>query len=797
MIILAKKKLCSKYLIIFIPLVAALASVLLKNYFFANICIAVNAFIATGVLLFSYIKSKNKNFLFFSIACFAWAMGEVFWSFLELSDIDPSENILASLIYFVSNCCLLLTFFIFSYKKSSKWNYVQLYIDSLIIGILNFSMIWMVFLNNDLYIMEMMQASVIRTVSVIFDVFLGIVVLAWLFSIRSGKIVIHDKIIFLGILIFSFNDILFFYTDLQGIYFSNSLIDFTYILSLQMIAFGVLLKVFSEESLVNSTVVTNIGNTKSWLYLFIYPLCAYLFEAFDIIEGTVTLMQILLLIVMILLYRAASKYVQISIQNEQLLYQARHMNEILEKRVAEQVAELTYLVNRDTLTTLFNRRHFYRCVDKSINSLSQNDTLAILLIDVDRFKKINDNFGHDVGDTVLIKLSNRLIDWNKIGAELCRLGGDEFAIMIVGSYTPCEIQEFCMELIKFCYEPIRIRDSVINMSVSVGVSLFSEEAQNREVLMKHADMAMYRAKAQGFSKLQFYNQTFNKDFNKNNEIEILLKQINVEKDFELYYQPQFSLPELTLIGAEALIRWNQPKHGYIPPNIFIPIAEEVGRIIKIGKWVIKEAIKQTIIWNKRYQNNLKIGFNISVKQLADDEFINILKTLIMETGVNTAWLDAELTESVMITDGSRVNQALLLMKQLGLSVSIDDFGAGYSSLSYLNNYQFDRIKIDKSLIDQVSAENVNGINIVKAAITMAKAVGVKTIAEGVETQEQLDIITSLGCDEVQGYLLGKPVPADIFEQRFLIVNDAISKKSIVLQNAWQVEYGANKGIVLQ
>lgn len=777
LIIQAKK--CYIYFIIFIPLVIALIFILFQNNVWSNVLLPINSFIAMGVLFFAYNKSKNRNLLLFSIASLAWGIGELLWAFLETCKIKPSENILASSIYFITNFLLFLTFIVYSYNHSNKWNIVQMYLDALIIGLLNLTLIWMVFFEKDSNIIQiMLESGIISVLSIVFDVLLSVAVISWLFSIRSGNIALHDKVIFSGILLFSFDDILFYYADFHNIYLSNSLIDFTYILSLQIIAFGVLLKTNSKESSVKCTYVTNVGNTNSWLYLFIFPIGSFIFEISDIIEVTVTPMDILILIVMIFLYRAASKYVQLSIQNERLLAKEKHMNELLEKRVAEQVTELSYLANRDPLTTLFNRRYFYSSIDQSIQSISPNETLALVLIDVDRFKKINDGFGHDAGDKVLIELSNRIIEWNRIGAILCRLGGDEFAIMMIGIYTRKNIQEYCNELIHCCYEPISIGDSVINMSVSVGIALYSEESNNRKTIMKHADIAMYRAKSQGYNKCQFYNALFSKNFDRKSKIELLLKNINVEKDFELYYQPQFSLLDMTLIGAEALIRWNHPRYGYIPPALFIPIAEEVNRINVIGKWVIRESLKQAMVWNQSYPNNIKIGFNVSVRQFVDDEFISFLKSSLVELNINSAWLDAELTESVMITDGNKVSKILKQMNQLGLTISIDDFGVGYSSLAYLNKYHFDRIKIDKSLVDQVSSDNASGINVVKAVISMAKAVGIKTIAEGVETQEQLDILSSLGCDEVQGYLLGKPVPSNIFEQNFLIMNDAAFQMSL-------------------
>jgi EAL domain-containing protein (putative c-di-GMP-specific phosphodiesterase class I) len=227
------------------------------------------------------------------------------------------------------------------------------------------------------------------------------------------------------------------------------------------------------------------------------------------------------------------------------------------------------------------------------------------------------------------------------------------------------------------------------------------------------------------------------------------------------------LPDRTLIGAEALLRWKSREYGYIPPGDFIPVAEEIDYILDLGKWVMGQTIFQSRIWNNRYGPRLKVGFNVSPKQLGDDTILELLQTLKSDPDFNTDWIDAEVTESVMIKDEVMARQIFGSFRALGISVSIDDFGTGYSSLGILDKFPFDRIKIDKSLIGKLSPADTSGVEVVRAIIGMANALGVKTLAEGVETQEQLDILIKLGCDQVQGYLLGRPVPAAVFEEMFI------------------------------
>lgn len=752
---------------------ACFLSILFQNDFLSNIFLPLNAFIAGAFLLLCSIKTATNhlqkiNCLLYTVACFAWGIGDCLWAILDIFLADPATNLLLNSIYLLTNLCLACALFVFSRKQLTKWNNVQLYLDAFIIGLMSFIFIWFSFLDKDSSIVNrMLDYDVTSLLSIALDFVLAIALISMFLSVRSGKIARFLKLIALGLFVFCFTDILYYYTDIHNIYLPNSWIDFVYILALHLICLGILCRHFVPEETKHPIQLTNIGMNHKWMFMLLYPCLAFLLDVLNLIKAKVALADFVMFFVLIFVHRAASKYVQKSIRNEQLLEREKLANELLEQRVSEQVAELTFLANQDTLTTLWNRRHFLTCIDESIQSLRASETLALMLLDIDRFKMINDDFGHDVGDLVLIALSQRMLVWNNYGAVLARLGGDEFAVLFVGKYTKSELQEYGLQFIQACNEPIEVDGRTLSMTVSVGVSLHSPEICDSKLLLQHADISLYMAKSQGYNKLQFYDSIFSEDFSRNRKIESLLKQSDLEQDFELFFQPQFSLPDKKLTGAEALIRWNHPEHGYIPPSLFIPIAEEIDKIFKIGSWVMQESITQAMIWNKNYQIDLMVGFNISSKQLDDDGFIYSLKSLILDTGVNTAWLDAEITESIMITEGEKIESIFQALRKLGLSISIDDFGSGYSALSYLNKYHFDKIKIDKSLIDHVSSDNKSGIHVVAAVISMAKAVGVKTLAEGVETQEQLDILMELGCDAVQGYLLGRPVPADVFEQRFL------------------------------
>jgi diguanylate cyclase (GGDEF)-like protein len=361
---------------------------------------------------------------------------------------------------------------------------------------------------------------------------------------------------------------LYYYIDYKHLYYSNSLIDFAYMLSLTTVSFGALWKNFKSSTIFDLSVVTNAGGRRRWVYLLLYPAIVLLVLWSGMTDVYIGTSDIIAFAVPIFLYWGSCKYVQISIEKETLL---RHQNKILEQRVAEQVNELSFLANQDTLTTLFNRRYFMDYLDSTIQTICQGDLMAIMMIDLDRFKVINDTFGHDVGDKVLIEISFRLTKWNNFGATVARLGGDEFAIMLAGKYMQKDIEDFCVQIIDLCGKPIIIGENLLSPTMSIGIALISEDVRDGKTLMKYADISMYSAKSQGYNKYQFYDPIIDQDFKKAIEIEVLLKKADIEKDFSLFYQPQYSLPDMKLIGAEALIRWENSERGTYRPTFLFPL----------------------------------------------------------------------------------------------------------------------------------------------------------------------------------------------------------------------------------
>jgi diguanylate cyclase (GGDEF)-like protein len=687
-------------------------------------------------------------------------VSDILWIVSLSQGIDSSQNVIVLLGYILTNILISAGIISIGYSCFNKWMLIKNLVQALVIGILSTLFIWIVFFNRSETAVELLTSTgIISAVAIFLSLFILIELGILFVSGLKEYVPFYVHLIRAGIFIFFSANIFYYYCRYQNIYYSGSLVDVLYISSLVLIALGALWKTMVNGQLFDLSSSEDIGKSY-WVFFLVFPVISVAAEGIHIVD-------LFVYAGVIVLYHAAVRYIQLASQNERLLEKELSLNANLEKRISEQLQELTALANQDTMTKLYNRRYFSIILNGAIASLKDGEMLAVLQFDVDRFKTINDSYGHDVGDKVIVEISKRLTEWNTCNAILARLGGDEFVVLVRGKLTRRKLTDFCKQIIDICGAPICVGQQVLYLTISIGISSCPKDACDSVSLMKNSDIAMYKAKAEGYNKYVFYNPSFKENISRKNEIESLLRNADLQTDFELVYQPQFTLPDKRLIGAEALIRWKSAEHGYIPPSVFVPVAEEINYIHRIGKWVLTTAVDQIIRWNTEYALDMKMGINISPKQLSEDDFFMTLKTLITANQINTAWIDAEITENLMIEEKARVKPIFDLFKELEISVSIDDFGSGYSSLGYLNKYHFDRIKIDKSLVDNLSAPGGSGVEVVKAIITMSNAVGKAMIAEGVETKEQLQILTELGCQQVQGYLLGRPVSSEEFERKFI------------------------------
>lgn len=432
--------------------------------------------------------------------------------------------------------------------------------------------------------------------------------------------------------------------------------------------------------------------------------------------------------------------------------------------------ELEFLAQHDALTGLPNRLLFAEHLQSAINDGYENDQrLAVLFIDLDRFKNINDTLGHRAGDQMLQAVSLRLKQNLPANSCLYRQGGDEFIVLLNPVIASTDAMAVAQSIKESIAEPLNGGDLDFFTSASIGISLFPDDAIDGETLLRHADTAMYAAKSSGGNAIRTHTSEMDQRIHLRVSLETRLRKALQKRQFELYFQPQVSAVDGQLIGAEALLRWSDGT-SRIPPDQFIPVAEECGLIIPIGEWVITQAIEQIAQWQDRFGKIPAIAINLSPRQFWRPSVSNFILDKLNATGLPTSALEVEITESVVLDpEGDSIEQ-LERMRAAGITIALDDFGTGYSSLSYLQRLPVARLKIDRSFIRELTHKDKAESNqaLVKAIIAMAHSLSLKVIAEGVETTEQLEALQKLDCDIIQGYLISQPIAADEFAEKFLV-----------------------------
>lgn len=427
--------------------------------------------------------------------------------------------------------------------------------------------------------------------------------------------------------------------------------------------------------------------------------------------------------------------------------------------------ELTYMAYYDVLTGLYNRNYFVRLLADFVRRAGdENNIVAVMFVDIDDFRKINDGFGIVVGDETVQQFGQRIADLQCENVLVSHFNADIYCIAIYnpgGSRTVEHIYKRIREKIR---EPFRLSNGQeLGISVSIGVAEYPEAARTTLDLINCAEIVMFKAKAQGKNMIKYFDAPILNEFLQNINIETKLKGAVFERNFIMNYQPQYYADTKTLRGMEALIRWRDNDGKMISPSVFIPIAEKNGAIVPIGTWVVEESIKTFIKWKKRFHCNVVLSVNISAIQYMRDEFVESIVNIIHKYDVDPKELELEITESVLMENFKEVTEKLHILRDYGIRISLDDFGTGYSSLSYIKGLPIDTLKIDKSFIDTIIIDENTRI-ITESIIYMVKKLGFETIAEGVETEEQLSYLKDIGCDCIQGFLLGKPMPAEEMEE---------------------------------
>lgn len=428
------------------------------------------------------------------------------------------------------------------------------------------------------------------------------------------------------------------------------------------------------------------------------------------------------------------------------------VHDITDQKRAKQTIE--FMAYYDALTGLPNRYMFRKYLNDMLNN-SEEQALAVLFLDLDRFKVINDTKGHSIGDQLLKKVANRLQRRVQHVGMVSRLGGDEFIILLEDT-DRIKTKDLARQLINEFSPPLELNGQEYFITPSIGISMYPEDGEDEETLIRQADTAMYLAKDRGKNNFQFYHPQLNSLSLRKMELETALRKAIEQESFTIHYQPQVDLKTGMIVGVEALLRWVHPTHGFISPGEFIPLAEETGLIVPLGKWVLQEACRQNKQWRDAGLSDIPVSINISVRQMQEEDFIECVERVVQELGVIPSCVELEITESII----QNIDESLLILnqlKELGFKLSIDDFGTGYSSLSYLKHLPIDKIKIDKSFVDDI-VEDSSGGAIVKTIIDMGTNLNFTVIAEGIETEDQQQFLIQNGCELGQGYLFSRPLP---------------------------------------
>lgn len=737
------------------------------------ICLA-GVTIALIFMLVTTMRSKGKEkyfWLMLALQNFSYLISEIIWSYYMVILKAPVPtpgwtdifSYMRALLAISAIGCLL-------YEKKHALSTAKYFLDSLIVMSVLTTIVWN-YIIGPLFRQSGSKSVLAIIASVGYPIGDLVILFGAITIFMSSTFMLSKKamqLLSLGLFINSIADFWYAFSSLTGTYIFGSLVDPLWTLSAMILAYSGLIYSIQNKDTLDSKACLEYQTTDKVRILI--PYVSIVFLLMIIIAANHTFNDLLIGFMFTILLMIVRQVFTL-FQNQSLLRQFYILNRNLEDKVTERTRELTdsnselsYRSYHDSLTGLPNRESMNELIPSLI---SINYKFALLFLDLDNFKHINDSLGHSMGDILLKKVGQRLQWVVKSDDSVIRLGGDEFMIIIKEIKDSKIVSEIAEQIIDSFRTSIKLNDYDLIVSASIGIALYPDNGENIEILVKNADIAMYEAKKQGRNRYYFSKEKEDKNLIIHLKISSYLHSALEKNEFHLYMQPKFDITTLKITGGEFLIRWNNPEMGLLLPGTFISLAEETGLIIPMGEWIIRNSFEQIKSWSDIYDlETMRFSINISPLQFLQNNLISFIKDCLIETGLEAKYIEFEITENIALQNSEKILSKLWEIKELGFEISIDDFGTGYSSMSYLSKYPINTLKVDISFVRDIS-ENKENEAIVTAIIVMAHSLNLKVIAEGIETKEQLQILCEKRCDFGQGYLIGKPMPLSNFEKKFI------------------------------
>lgn len=713
------------------------------------------------------LKESNRGLkivgIFNALGIFTWFLCDFMWGIYNLVlHLNPEDNLIITYGYSATCVCFFISSIILLCIELRKWNKMQLFLDTAIITICIMVLIWLFVFEENKERIHILNSDVIFMVSMILDTIVYSLINIWFFSMVKRKVPLYKKFVLAGYVLFVLSDLVYYYQYFYSSYEPNSLIDGAYVIAFGMMAVGGYLKTREE---------TNLGyriekSSKNFEYskeilILVVPVILYVFKRNEI-------QYFIFVVVSIMGYYILSNYINKNIFRDELLKREQAYVTELEEQVEERTKALVKALNYDVITGLYNRRYFEENLAKACEFVDKDEQVVLLYIDQNKYKSVISIYGKFIAESLLRQVGKKI---KNVVSEnqgfLASYGEDVFVVMLKGFYSYDHGLSIADNIIEKCSGMYTVEKNDIFVTFNMGISCYPIDAKNHEELVKNADSAMINARKIGFNKSLPYNTNIGQQVYNKNKIEMRLKKVNFDEEFLLFYQPQVGCKSEELVGFELLIRWFTKSGKYIPPNEFIPIAEENGLIVPLGYWIIEKAAMQFQEWKSNCTKEFRFAINVSIKQLNDNDFVSKFLNILDKYHVPYEAIEIEITENISLEKSREIIDSLKLLRDKGLTVAIDDFGTGYSSLYYLKNIPLDRIKIAKELIDNIENDAYSR-TIIQLVIEIARTSGISVIAEGVETKEQLQCLRDLKCDEIQGYYFAKPMSCEDAYQKWLL-----------------------------